>query len=102
MIKFAIALLVGSFALIGFSIGQTPYKNGQTTFVSPANVEEGNSKHYFEAREAALTSKFALQDFGTSLALVSVALAGLAKRIRLPAPRSFIGDRKSTRLNSSH
>ena len=88
--KTAIALIVLSLALLGFTASLEPFKltlDGHLPFLS---VPLGDSKAYYAARTEALTPKYRLQDYGATSLVFGLILALCSWR-RLSAPKSTLG-----------
>ena len=88
--KTAIALIVLSLGLLGFSATLEPFRLTPDGYLPFLSVPLGDSEAYYAARTQAMTPKYQLQDYGaTSLAFGLI--FALCSWRRLSAPKSILG-----------
>jgi len=91
--KVAFALIVLSLALLGFSASLEPFNRSADGSYPFHSVAQGDSQAYYAARTQALTPKYRLQDYGTTMLALGLAVAALSRRpVKAPGSRlGFIG-----------
>ena len=88
--KTALALIVLSLALLGFSASLEPFTRSPDGSYPFHGVAQGDSQAYYAARTQALTPKYRLQDYGATMLALGLAVAALSCR-QVNAPRSRLG-----------
>jgi len=90
MKKLVTILALLGIGLLAYSLTLAPYKDEQAFMKQYLAMHSGQSQEYFALRDAQLTLKYPLQDFGIQVLISAILLALLARqgRIRINSFRS--------------